>query len=112
MHLDHDAQRRAIERLQHRLWTVVVDTFHRRQGIGLTQTELARMLGISPPQINVWLNDPTAMTLKAAARLMLAMDTEIELPATETKTPSPAELTRASEQSTCLVGRRINPRPS
>lgn len=79
MHLDHDAQRRAIERLQHRLWAVVVDTFHRRQDGGLTQTELARMLGISPPQINVWLNDPTAMTLKAAARLMLAMDTEIEL---------------------------------
>jgi plasmid maintenance system antidote protein VapI len=87
MHLDHEAQRRAIDRLQRRLWVVVVETLHRRQHLGLTQSELARTLRISPPQISVWLNDPNAMTLRAAARLRLAMDTEIELPAGGQKKP-------------------------
>jgi transcriptional regulator with XRE-family HTH domain len=79
-HLEHDAQADAVERLQRRVWRAVVERFQQRQALGLRQADLARLLGISRPQINVWLNDPTTMTLKAAARLMLAMDTQLELP--------------------------------
>lgn len=77
MPFDHDAQQQAVERLQHRIWEIVAARYRERHARGLTQKQLARRLGISAPQITVWLNDPTAMTLKAAARLMLAMDAEI-----------------------------------
>lgn len=73
---DHDAQARAIERLQLQLWQAVVDRFRKRQEAGLRQAELAQQLGISPPQVHHWLTDPSRLTLKAAARLMLALDGE------------------------------------
>jgi transcriptional regulator with XRE-family HTH domain len=84
MLLDHDAQHAAVEQLQRRVWAAVVARFHERQALGLTQRRLADLLGIAAPQISIWLNDPATMTLKAAARLMLAMDAELDLAALET----------------------------
>ncbi|MBO9544599.1 helix-turn-helix transcriptional regulator [Caulobacter sp.] len=91
MSLDHDTQCAAIEQLQRRIWAAVVARYRERQTSGLTQKHIADQLGIAPPQISVWLNDPTAMTIKAAARLMLAMGAELELSALEaTLTASPS----------------------
>jgi plasmid maintenance system antidote protein VapI len=61
----------------------LVDRFRQGQRSGLKQADLAKRLGVSRPQIHIWLTDPDKMTLKAAARLMLAMGSEDDLAAIE-----------------------------
>ena len=80
---DHDAQAKAIDRLQLQLWQAVVEQFRRRQEAGLKQAALAQQLGISPPQVHLWLTDPSRLTLKAAARLMLALGGEFAIAASD-----------------------------
>jgi len=80
MPLDEAAQQSAVDRLQRRVWAAGRDRFQERQTVvGLTQADLARRLDVSRPQIHVWLTDPGKITLKAAARLMLAMDDELDV---------------------------------
>lgn len=82
---DHNAQARAVDRLQRQMWRAVVEQIRRRQEEGLRQVDLAERLGISPPQVHLWLTDPSRLTLKAAARLMLAMEGEFAIAASEKK---------------------------
>lgn len=77
MPLSHRDQAVVIDRLQRGMWSAMVERFQARQRDGLTQADLARRLGIARPQVHVWLSDPTKITLKAAARLMLAMEGEL-----------------------------------
>ena len=79
MFLDHEAQAVAVDRLQRHIWRALNRRFQQAQLDGLKQSDLARRLGVSRPQIHVWLNDPSKITLKAAARLMLAMDGELHV---------------------------------
>ena len=70
-------QARAIDRTQAAMWRGVVARFeHLKAAEGLRQADLAAALGVSRPQIHEWLSDPRNMTLKAAGRLLLAMDAE------------------------------------
>ncbi|WP_374569708.1 helix-turn-helix domain-containing protein [Phenylobacterium sp.] len=86
----------AVERLQRRLWEVLVAQFRAREAQGLKQAHLAARLGVSRPQVNVWLSNPRRLTLRAAARLMWAMDLEIALvPKSPPKASAPARRRRA-----------------
>lgn len=77
-HFGNDEQRRAVATLQRQVWLQVVARFEALRGeVGLRQSDLARALGVSRPQIHEWLSDPANITLKAAGRLMLAMDCEL-----------------------------------
>lgn len=77
-HFGNDEQRRAVAALQRQVWLQVVARFGAlRDQVGLRQSDLARALGVSRPQIHEWLSDPANITLKAAGRLMLAMDGEL-----------------------------------
>lgn len=77
-HFGNEEQRRAVAALQRQVWLQVVARFEiLREETGLRQSDLARALGVSRPQIHEWLSDPANMTLKAASRLMLAMDAEL-----------------------------------
>lgn len=72
-----EEQARAIDRLQAAMWRGVVARFEQlKADEGLRQADLAAALGVSRPQIHEWLSDPRHMTLKAAGRLLLAMDAE------------------------------------
>lgn len=50
---------------------------------GLRQVDLARGLGVSKAQIHEWLSDPRNITLKAAARLLSAMDARLAVSLSE-----------------------------
>ncbi len=63
--------------LQRRIWLAVSQRFTECQSGGLTQADLGRALGAPRSQVNVWLKSPERMTLKAAARLLAAMDAEV-----------------------------------
>lgn len=72
--LSPDEQNAAVLALQEQLWKIVADRFEQLKAEeGFKQADLARALGISAPQIHVWLTEPDKMTLKAAGRLLLAM---------------------------------------
>ena len=78
-HFGNDEQAQAVAALQRQVWLQVVARFEAlRDETGLRQSDLARALGVSRPQIHDWLSDPVNMTLKAAGRLMLAMDGEFD----------------------------------
>lgn len=65
--------------LQQRVWRVVRDRFDTRaRDDGLTQAALARSLGIRRGQVSIWLREADRMTLKAAARLLDAMDADLD----------------------------------
>jgi hypothetical protein len=65
----------AVLEAQRALWNVVMERFHMLEGdCDLRQADLARLLGLSRPQIHAWLSIPENMTIKAAGRLLLAMD--------------------------------------
>lgn len=73
--IDERRQASAVRAAQTAVWRAVVTRFREREARdGLKQADIARRLGVSRPQIHEWLSDPRKMTLKAAARLMLAMD--------------------------------------
>lgn len=64
--------------LRRRLWRAVARRFAERQAShGLTQADLSRALGAPRSQVNVWLNHPDRMTLRAGARLLAAMEAEV-----------------------------------
>ncbi|WP_089924068.1 helix-turn-helix transcriptional regulator [Caulobacter sp. UNC279MFTsu5.1] len=72
-----EEQAQAIGRAQAAMWCGVVARFeHLKTAEGLRQADLAAALGVSRSQIHEWLSDPRNMTLKAAGRLLLAMDAE------------------------------------
>ncbi len=72
-----EEQARAVGRTQATMWRAVVARFEHLKAVeGLRQADLAAALGVSRPQIHEWLSDPRNMTLKAAGRLLLAMDAE------------------------------------
>lgn len=69
--------------MQAALWRGVVARFeHLKDSEGLRQADLAAALDVSRPQIHEWLSDPRHMTLKAAGRLLLAMDAEARIEVT------------------------------
>lgn len=85
----------AAERAQAAMWRGVVARFeHLRAANGLRQSDLAAALGVSRPQIHEWLSNPRNMTLKAAGRLLLAMDAE---PRVVVRTPEDFELDRGAD---------------
>lgn len=63
--------------LQRRIWLAVAQRFTECQAGGLTQADLGRALGAPRSQVNVWLKSPERMILRAAARLLAAMDAEV-----------------------------------
>lgn len=75
--LEDEAQAQAVRAAQMATWQVVCERFNAMaQTHGLRAVHLSRRLGVSRPQIHAWLTEPHKMTLKAAARLLLAMDAE------------------------------------
>lgn len=97
-HFGHEEQAIAVERAQAAMWRGVVARFeHLKSARGLRQSDLAAALGVSRPQIHEWLSNPRNMTLKAAGRLLLAMDAE---PRVVVRTPEDSESdTGATEPS-------------
>lgn len=74
-HFDIEEQALAVARAQAAMWRGVVARFeHLKTTEGLRQADLAAALGVSRPQVHEWLSSPRNMTLKAAGRLLLAMD--------------------------------------
>ena len=83
----------AVRTAQDALWTLVVTRFRElERERGLRQADLARSLGAYRPQIHEWLSDPSKLTIKAAGRLLAAMDAELacELKATDRDPSAPA----------------------
>jgi len=73
--LNRQSQDCAIDATQRAVWRTVVERFRLLQDeVQLKQADLSRRLGVSNPQIHIWLSDHRKMTLKAAARLLAAMD--------------------------------------
>lgn len=76
--LSNQRQADAIDDAQRTVWLLVTRRFRSlRDTVGLTQADLSRRLGISRPQIHEWLSDHRKMSLKAAARLLSAMDARL-----------------------------------
>ncbi|MDO8408559.1 MAG: helix-turn-helix transcriptional regulator [Phenylobacterium sp.] len=68
----------AVAELQAQVWSLVRARFEtQRRDRGLTKVALAAQLGVPPSQVWAWLNDPRNMTIKAAARLLAAMDARL-----------------------------------
>jgi len=68
----------AVADLQAEIWRLVRARFEtQRRERGLTQARLAAQLGVPPSQVWGWLSDPGKMTIKAAARLLAAMDAQL-----------------------------------
>lgn len=68
----------AVAELQTQIWRLVRAQFDvERRDRGLTQAGLAAQLGVPPSQVWGWLSDPSKMTIKAAARLLAAMDARL-----------------------------------
>ncbi len=71
-------QAEVIDEAQRAVWLLVTGRFGQLHDMaGLTQADLARRLGTSRPQIHEWLSDHRKMSLKAAARLLSAMDASL-----------------------------------
>lgn len=69
----------AILALQTQVWALVRDRFlELRASTGLTQAQLAAKLGIPRGQVSLYLREPHRMTIKAAARLLQAMDAGLD----------------------------------
>lgn len=105
-HFGNEEQGRAVAALQRQVWLQVVARFEAlRDEIGLRQSDLARSLGVSRPQIHEWLSDPANMTLKAAGRLLLAMDDELscKLVSPRGSVTPPDAAAKSSEARTVLV---------
>lgn len=106
-HFGNEEQGRAVAALQRQVWLQVVARFEAlRDEIGLRQSDLARSLGVSRPQIHEWLSDPTNMTIKAAGRLLLAMDGELncKLVSPRDEAAPPASDRSASRMVLLLAG--------
>lgn len=70
----------AAEQLQHQLWSLVRAAVERqRREHGLNQSAIARRLGVPRGLVCYWLARPERMTLKAAARLLAAIDCRLDL---------------------------------
>lgn len=74
----------AAERVQHEVWLMIGQAFARQgdaeaTALGLTQSDLARRLGVPRGQVWLWLRDRERMTLKAAARLAHAMGYDLHV---------------------------------
>ncbi|WP_333586124.1 helix-turn-helix transcriptional regulator [Phenylobacterium sp.] len=68
----------AILALQTEVWTLVRRRFDLMQARhGLSQAALAAQLGVTPAQVSLWLRDPKRMTIKAAARLLFALEASL-----------------------------------
>lgn len=68
--VEHDVARE----LQVEVWREVRGAFDaRRVEEGLTQSELARRMGLQRERVHYWMSRPDRMTLAAAARLMAGM---------------------------------------
>lgn len=105
-HFGNEEQGRAVAALQRQVWLQVVARFEAlRDEIGLRQSDLARSLGVSRPQIHEWLSDPANVTLKAAGRLLLAMDGELscKLVSPRGSVTPPHAAAKSSEARTVLV---------
>lgn len=64
--------------LQTEVWTIVRRRFDAIQAeSGLSQAALAAQLGVTPAQVSLWLRDPKRMTIKAAARLLFALEASL-----------------------------------
>jgi hypothetical protein len=61
------------ERLRNRIHQFILRQFQARQERGLTQADVARVLGRRPEQINRWLGTPGNWTLDTISDLMLAI---------------------------------------
>jgi hypothetical protein len=61
------------ERLRNRIHQFILRQFQARQGRGLTQADVARVLGRRPEQINRWLGTPGNWTLDTISDLILAI---------------------------------------
>ena len=76
--------------LQTEIWALVRVRFLQLQSSeGLTQAALATRLGVTPAQVSLWLADPRRITVKAADRLLSAMNAtvrcELEVARPDTK---------------------------
>lgn len=81
--LHPEEQLEAVRGIQAALWRGVVARFeHLKASQGLRQADLAAALDVSSSQIHEWLSDSRHMTLKAAGRLLLAMDAEAHIEVT------------------------------
>lgn len=69
----------AAERVQSEVWRMIGRAYEKRRAKGLSQSELARRLGVPRGQVCLWLRDRERMTLKAAARLADAMGYDLEV---------------------------------
>jgi hypothetical protein len=68
------------ERLRNRIHQFLLREFMTRQQEGLTQADVARILGRRPEQINRWLGTPGNCTLDTVSDLLLAISkAELEL---------------------------------
>lgn len=72
---DHDVA----HRLQQSVWHEVHRVFEvRRVEWGLSQSSLARRMGLPRERVHYWMSRPERMTLSAAARLLDGMDARLE----------------------------------
>ena len=69
----------AAERVQFEVWQMIGRVFETCRTNGLSQSDVARRLGVPRGQVCLWLRDRERMTLKAAARLADAMGYDLEV---------------------------------
>jgi len=103
MQIGEQNQAAAVRAAQSALWRSVVCRFRELEhASALKQADLARRLGVSRPQIHEWLSDPQNMTIKAAGRLLLAMDSSLsctaEVPDVTSKNERSADGPRLSNR--------------
>ena len=67
------------ERVQFEVWQMIGRVFETCRTNGLSQSDVARRLGVPRGQVCIWLRDRERMTLKAAARLADAMGYDLEV---------------------------------
>lgn len=67
------------ERVQLHVWSLIAQAYEKRRKDGISQSQLARKLGVPRGQVCLWLRDRERMTLKAAARLADAMDYDLDV---------------------------------
>ncbi|MNI36114.1 hypothetical protein D3C73_901550 [compost metagenome] len=67
------------ERVQVEVWRMIGRVFETCRANGLSQSDLARRLGVPRGQVCLWLRDRERMTLKAAVRLADAMGHDLEV---------------------------------
>ena len=67
------------ERVQAEVWRMIGRAFEACRANGLSQSDLARKLGVPRGQVCLWLRDKERMTLKAAVRLADAMGHDLDV---------------------------------